>query len=201
MAQKFLSIANFEKTQHYKHRNPPWVRLYKSLFADREFMKLSISSRYLYLGLLTLCSEHANRVPMDCTWIAHRLHMKESEIDLTPLYRSGLLLASRNHVASMLATKNASEADNSDSSDNSEADSSGAASAAPPKPIRGSVYPEEFHFDARAEALAKSYGLNPFKEQAAFKDHHVAKGSVFKDWQAAFRTWLRNSVKFAKRGA
>lgn len=31
-----------------------------------------------------------------------------------------------------------------------------------------------------------------------FRDHHTAKGSTMKDWDAAFRTWLRNAVKFNK---
>ena len=32
----------------------------------------------------------------------------------------------------------------------------------------------------------------------AFVDFHTAKGSVFKSWDAAFRTWCRNAVKFAE---
>lgn len=68
-------------------------------------------------------------------------------------------------------------------------------------PLRGSIIPPDFQFDERAELLAKSYGLNPHKEQAAFRDFFTAKGTVYKDWQAAFRNWLRNSVKFAQKGA
>jgi hypothetical protein len=45
-------------------------------------------------------------------------------------------------------------------------------------------------------ALAKTLGVDPTREGAAFKDHHSAKGSRFVDWDAAFRTWLRNAVKF-----
>lgn len=30
-----------------------------------------------------------------------------------------------------------------------------------------------------------------------FRDHHAAKGSTFVDWDAAFRTWLGNAVRFA----
>lgn len=37
-------------------------------------------------------------------------------------------------------------------------------------------------------------------EVEAFLDYHRAKGSVMKDWDAAFRTWIRNSTKFG-RGA
>ena len=30
----------------------------------------------------------------------------------------------------------------------------------------------------------------------AFRDYHLAKGSRFKDWDAAFRTWCRNAITF-----
>lgn len=36
------------------------------------------------------------------------------------------------------------------------------------------------------------------QEVEAFIDFHVAKGSVFKDVDRAFRTWCRNAVRFAK---
>lgn len=32
-----------------------------------------------------------------------------------------------------------------------------------------------------------------------FRDHHRAKGSVMKDWPAAFRTWVRNENKYTSR--
>jgi hypothetical protein len=31
-----------------------------------------------------------------------------------------------------------------------------------------------------------------------FKNYHIAKGSMFADWRAAFRTWLSNSVEFSR---
>jgi len=34
-------------------------------------------------------------------------------------------------------------------------------------------------------------------ETTKFFDHHLAKGSAFKDWDAAWRNWIRNAVKFA----
>lgn len=30
----------------------------------------------------------------------------------------------------------------------------------------------------------------------AFKNHHAAKGSMFADWDAAWRTWVDNQVKW-----
>jgi DNA-binding transcriptional MocR family regulator len=37
-------------------------------------------------------------------------------------------------------------------------------------------------------------------EQNVFRDHHLAKGTRFKDWDAAWRNWLRNARKFQNRG-
>lgn len=34
-------------------------------------------------------------------------------------------------------------------------------------------------------------------EAAAFRDYHLQKGTAFKDWDAGWRTWLRNSRKFS----
>jgi len=56
--------------------------------------------------------------------------------------------------------------------------------------------PVDFEPNERAKELAKGQHQNVLALCAAFKDHHAAKGSVFKDWQAAFRMWLRNDLKF-----
>lgn len=43
--------------------------------------------------------------------------------------------------------------------------------------------------------LAAEHGSNPGEWQA-FCDYHDSKGSRFKDWDAAWRTWLRNAKRF-----
>lgn len=62
----------------------------------------------------------------------------------------------------------------------------------------GSI-PENFKPSQAAIDLEKEFGVSIAVELPAFTDHHKAKGSQFKDWQAAFRTWLRNAAKFSKR--
>lgn len=49
--------------------------------------------------------------------------------------------------------------------------------------------------------MAADAGLNLGEQLAAFRDYHAARGSTFRDWQAALRTWLRNAVGFAGRDA
>lgn len=44
-------------------------------------------------------------------------------------------------------------------------------------------------------AYAKERGVQP-SEVRAFKDFHMAKGNAMADWDAAWRMWCRNAVKF-----
>ena len=69
------------------------------------------------------------------------------------------------------------------------------------EPSRATVLPDGFAPNETAVAMAAELGLNLAAELAAFKDHHAANGSTFKDWQAALRTWLRNAARFARRDA
>lgn len=38
------------------------------------------------------------------------------------------------------------------------------------------------------------------RELSKFRDNHAAKGNLFKDWQAAWRTWVINSLDFERGG-
>lgn len=53
------------------------------------------------------------------------------------------------------------------------------------------------HWDVTQAAL--TLGIDLGRETAQFLDHHRAKGSSFRDWDAAWRTWIANAVKFAER--
>jgi len=45
--------------------------------------------------------------------------------------------------------------------------------------------------------------VNPLDEVAQFRDHHLATANAggIRDWDAAFRKWMRNAVTFAARDA
>ena len=46
--------------------------------------------------------------------------------------------------------------------------------------------------------LADELKINLNTELLKFKDYHKSKGSKFKDWDAALRTWLRNAADFKR---
>jgi hypothetical protein len=59
------------------------------------------------------------------------------------------------------------------------------------------AFPERFEIsdDLCKWCLAQHTEANLHYE--AFKDYHSSKGSRFIDWNAAFRTWVRNAAKFS----
>lgn len=68
----------------------------------------------------------------------------------------------------------------------------------PPKPSKGSKVPKDFYPDETGVRLASELDVSIPAEIGQFTDHHTARGTVMKDWQAAWRTWARNAHKFAK---
>lgn len=70
-----------------------------------------------------------------------------------------------------------------------------------PKAKRGTTLPDGWSPSAKHHALARELGVSCTAQVDQFRDHHTAKGTVFKDWDAAFRTWLRNAKSFGRAPA
>jgi hypothetical protein len=67
---------------------------------------------------------------------------------------------------------------------------------------RATQIPTNFEVTADMAKWARETfpAVNVAFETNAFRDFHVAKGSTFKDWVAAWRTWIRNADKFSGGG-
>jgi len=64
--------------------------------------------------------------------------------------------------------------------------------------------PAGFEVSADMAGWAVDIGVpaeNVKPQTEKFLDHHQAKGSRFSDWNAAWRTWMRNAVEFGQRRA
>lgn len=71
-----------------------------------------------------------------------------------------------------------------------------------PKPRRAptkTVLPDAFAPTDAHRELARQLGVSLDAEVAKFRDHHAANRSVFADWDAALRNWLRRAQSFAPR--
>ena len=88
-----LRPKNWDKFQHYKQRCPPWIKVYRTLLDDRDFMCLPVASKALAVMLWLLASEHTEGViegvPADWSF---RLRMTDNEllVALKPLIDNGM---------------------------------------------------------------------------------------------------------------
>ncbi|HEY3924383.1 MAG TPA: hypothetical protein VGL75_07460 [Acidothermaceae bacterium] len=66
---------------------------------------------------------------------------------------------------------------------------------------RGTTLPDDFAVTdgMRAWAATEIPLVDADSQTAKFRDFHTAKGSTFKDWTAAWRTWMRNAQSYAER--
>jgi hypothetical protein len=106
-----LVPKNWASFQHYKDRNPPWIKLHKALLNDRAYARLPLASKALAPLLWLLASESKDgSFEADVDELAFRLHLTEKEIaqGTDPLIKAGFfipvqsdskVLAERLHVA------------------------------------------------------------------------------------------------------
>jgi hypothetical protein len=101
MPPPYVSVKNIEHYQHYKHRNPPWVKLYYSLLDDPAFLALDEVQQCRYIKLIMLASRQMNCISTDPEYLGRVMRIPE-QVDVTPLIDAGFLLASRKRSSSKM---------------------------------------------------------------------------------------------------
>jgi len=87
---KYIRIKDWEKHQHYKDRNPPWIKLHTKLLMDYEFSQLSDASKLQLILLWLLASQTGNKIPADEGWIKNNIKCN-GKVDLEPLETLGFV--------------------------------------------------------------------------------------------------------------
>lgn len=202
MAQKFLSIKNFEKYQSSTPgKTRTWIKLHKAILGDPEFMKLSTHHKFLYTGLLLLADDCGNRIYNDRTYLGQRLYISPTEIDLKPLYRAGFLYTS--NLSRELSEENRTREELEPERDGADAPPSPPVVSLPPKEKkRPQPLPADFKFTPELREWALIKGCKePFAEFERFCSKAVSKGWVYVDWPQAYQNWVLNELKWAREKA
>ena len=95
---KYLYVKNWEKFQHYKDRNPPWIKLHRDLLRDYEFTCLQDASKLLLMLLWLLASQLDNKIPHDLDWLKTQLGINKKP-DLKELIKQGFIVVDSNVLA------------------------------------------------------------------------------------------------------
>ena len=87
---RYFRVVNFSKFQHYRDRDPPWIKLYNRLLDNYEFNRLSDSAKFHLVGIWMLASRNKNRLPWDAKWIRQRVSAN-TNVDLENLLHNGFI--------------------------------------------------------------------------------------------------------------
>lgn len=101
---EYLSVRNWESFQHYKDRNPPWIKLHRSLLNDYEFACLQDASKLHLMLIWLLASQMNNEIPSDPDYLKRALHLAETP-DLNELIDKGFLVCSQSASETLAGRK------------------------------------------------------------------------------------------------
>lgn len=85
MMMRYLKVCNWSEYQHYKDRNPPWIKLSTDIFQKYEISRLQDASKLLAICIITLASRYKDPkkglVPYDLDWIKNQCGLRETITD------------------------------------------------------------------------------------------------------------------------
>lgn len=177
------SIKNWAEFQHYKTRRPPWIKLYRRILDDYDFMSLSVASKALAPMLWLLASESDDgSIEGDPARIAFRVRIDEKTVkaSLSELISKGFLSNASNALDerlqdACLETERETETETTT------------------RRAKRSGIPSDFGISESTRSWAKSEGYAPFIEAhlAYFRDYAESNGKTYADWDKAFRNCVR----------
>lgn len=76
----YLRVRNWERFQHYKDRNPIWVKFYVELLDDMQIRALPLPTRFLLDQLLLLAARQNNAIVKNSEAIANLIGMEVEQV-------------------------------------------------------------------------------------------------------------------------
>lgn len=90
-SMRYLRVKNWTEFQHYKDRNPPWIKLHRALLDDYEFSRLQDASKAHLMLIWLFASQKNGLVPEDPAFLKRKLGL-EKEPNLNLFINHGLLI-------------------------------------------------------------------------------------------------------------
>lgn len=186
---EYLSVRNFAKFQHYKHRRPPWIKLYYALLGDADFTALSDQCRMHVIGIMLLASQYDNRIPFRKAWIARAI-FANSRLNWDAIFGSGFIIC-KHDDSKTLAERQRNAVVETETETETDIQRQIAERGSRRCPANFEV-----SFEMQAWAEQKYPDLDIEEETEKFKDYEYPKAK--KDWPACWRNWIRNADGYRK---
>jgi hypothetical protein len=103
-----LRVCGWARFQHYRDRNPPWIKLYNDLLDNRDYRELDPFCKALLIDIWLLASENKKEdgcVRMDGETLAWRLRLDTTQVAeaLDSLEEAGFVEALQDDASDVLA--------------------------------------------------------------------------------------------------
>lgn len=221
-----ISIPKWATFQHYKDRRPDWVKLYRSLLENRHWHSLSGDAAKLLVELWLIASESDDgTIDVGTEEVAWRLRKEPERVAawLLELEQAGFVDLSVQDAGTTVKPTDFSvspppddgvpkslygnvrgskspvpRGEESREEDIQQRRTSTSTDGAKRKKSSLAPLPDDWTPIGSHTTKAEVHGLNLADEAEAFRNHHVARGNRMADWNAAFHTWLSNSVKWSR---
>jgi len=73
---KFLKIVEWDSFQHYKDRNPQWIKLHTSILSSPVWWRADDSQKALIIVVMLMAARHGNNIPADPRFIQQIGYLK-----------------------------------------------------------------------------------------------------------------------------
>lgn len=90
MSPTHFKVRNWEQFQHYKDRNPPWIKLHFALLASEDWVTLDDASKLLAVVCMLIASRNQGLVPNNPAYLKRVAYLDKLP-KLKPLIDSGFL--------------------------------------------------------------------------------------------------------------
>ena len=184
---KLISVKEWKKMQHYKERDPKWIKLYRDLLDDYQYGQLPDVAKGHLIGIFLLAAKLNNEIPDDSVWIAQRIGAKE-EVDLDLLVNAGFLARNNGSINPLASCYQPAIAEAEAEAEKSKK------KGTPKKFIKPTVEQlKEYSVSIGYDNLDCQYFIDKYDGIGWM----VGKNKM-KDWKAVVRTWKGNG--FEKSG-
>lgn len=74
---EYYYVKNWQRFQHYKDRNPPWIKLHVELMTNNSWVMSGDHEKALLVGFMILAAKTDNNIPADENYLKKVLHLEK----------------------------------------------------------------------------------------------------------------------------
>jgi len=200
----FYRIKNWDHFQHYRDRNPPWIKLHFKILSSSDWVTLDDASRVLAIACMLIASHNKGIIDGSEVGLAYlkRVAYLNKPPNLKPLISCGFLTLLAD--ASTLQANDTQETETykerhivkEEISDpiSDQRPETRAANTEKKKSQSKTAIPPDFTISEAVKVWATEHGHNNLEAHLeSFRDYALSSGKQYSDWDAGFRRAIREN--------